>query len=196
MLSADGGIASPASPVLATLPVCFALPLALALSLPLSGSETPCLGWDSISCNQVHLFVRACTLLRRDAELSAAGSAQTQSKQVSQHPVRQLAVFHMNEGQERDHKFSQFSCVRSTAGPEMQEEQRCILSLDLSFIPRFWLHFDEVTVLCVITCTVSEPEGDEDLQLNLCTRILRNYRRAKTSAAASVIINKISNAFI
>jgi len=32
-----------------------------------------------------------------------------QSRQVSEHPVRQLAVFDMNGGQERYHQFSQFS---------------------------------------------------------------------------------------
>lgn len=77
----------------------------------------------------------------------------------------------------------------------MQDKWRCILALVLSFIPRFWLHFDEVTILCVTTCTVSELERDDNLQLNLWTRVCHNYRHAKTSTAASVIINKISNAF-
>lgn len=77
-----------------------------------------------------------------------------------------------------------------------QWDLRCILSLDLSFIPMFWLYFDEVTILCLITCAVRELEGDDNLQLNLWTRVHRDYRHAKISPAASVIINKVSNAFI
>lgn len=77
-----------------------------------------------------------------------------------------------------------------------QWDLSCILSLDLSFIPMFWLHFDEVTILCLITCTARELEGDDNLQLNLWTRVHHDYRRAKISTAASVIINKLSNAFI
>lgn len=38
--------------------------------------------------------------------------------------------------------------------------------------------------------------GDDNLQLNLWTRVHHNYRRAKTSTAAFVIRNTISNAFI
>lgn len=77
-----------------------------------------------------------------------------------------------------------------------QQDLICILSLDLSFSPMFWLRFDEVTILCLITCTARELEGDDNLQLNLWTRVYHDYRQAKISTAASVIINKISNAFI
>lgn len=48
----------------------------------------------------------------------------------------------------------------------------------------------------MITCTVSELERDDNLQLNLWTRVHHNYRHAKTSTAPFVIINTISNAFI
>lgn len=78
----------------------------------------------------------------------------------------------------------------STAGSEMREKQRCLLLLDLGFIPRFWLPFGEVTVLRVIRPAVSELEWDDNLQLNLWTTVHRNYRHAETSTAASVIINK------
>ena len=40
----------------------------------------------------------------------------------------------------------------------------------------------------MITCTVRELEGDDNLQLNLWTSVHHNHRHAKTSTAASVII--------
>lgn len=73
----------------------------------------------------------------------------------------------------------------------MQEKQQCLPSLDLSVIPRFWLHLDEVTSLRAITWPESELEGDDNSQLNLWTTVLCDYRHAKTSTAASVIINKV-----
>lgn len=162
----------------------------LVLCLQLAGSETPCLGWDSISCNQAHLSFRALPYCAKRETFPSLEGLHRQSKQVSLHPVRQLAVFYMSGDQERCHQFSQFSCVGSVVGSELHPVSWS------QFYPLFWLHFDEVTILCLITCAARELERDDNLQLNLWTRVHHDYRHAKISTAASVIINKITNAFI
>lgn len=83
-------------------------------------------------------------------------------------------MFYMNGGRRDPVHFPSF--LRGVhSGAEGQEKQRCILSLDLSFIPRFWLCFGEVIVLCATACTVSL--GDDRLQLNLWTGVRRNYAK-------------------
>lgn len=115
MLSPDRGTRSSVSPGLACMP--WSCPPVLCLQL--SGSEPPCLGWDSISCNQAHLSFRALPCCARREGFPSLQGQHRQSKQVSAHPARQSAVFYMNGGQERCHKFSQFSCVGSTVGSEL-----------------------------------------------------------------------------
>lgn len=52
-----------------------------ALCLQLSGSETPCLGWDSIFCNQVHLSFRALAYCARRESFPSLEGLHRQSKQ-------------------------------------------------------------------------------------------------------------------
>lgn len=102
------GNREPGVSALAVLPARFALPLVLAPGpLRLAGSETRCPGWHSISCTKSTSF-RGCTLLCWHVELSITRrAAWTQSKQLSQRPLRQLAVLYTNGGQEQ-YKFFQF----------------------------------------------------------------------------------------
>lgn len=187
MLSTDRGIRSPVSPGLAVLPACL--------------GPVP---WCSVSsCQGPRLPVRAGTASPVVKSTSPSGLSLTVPGERAfhhwkvctdtankSHRTRSGCVLHGMEVRRDTINFPSFLVW----GP--QWDLRCILSLDLSFIPMFWLHFDEVTILCLITCAARELEGDDNLQLNLWTRVHHDYRHAKISPAASVIINKVSNAFI
>lgn len=77
----------------------------------------------------------------------------------------------------------------------MQETQWCILSPDL-FYPQVLVTFQWGHHLFCDYLHSQWPWGDDNLQLNLWTWVHHNYRHAKSCTAASVIMNKISNAFI